>query len=124
MVSRSYLFPFPRYWPKRPIWLTIGLNSGIFGSERDKNYKPLLWERNGRIYGGRAKFQGCICFCSKDIGQKGHFGYPLSPIWALWDLNEIMTSNHFYGSVMAAFMGQPINFCDSLVLSLIIRDGS
>ena len=28
----------------------------------------------------------------------------MSSIWAFWDLNEIMTPNHFYGSGMAVFM--------------------
>ena len=114
----SYLFQFPRYNPKTPFWLPIVLNLGILGSERDRNPELLFWKRNGRIYGGRAWFQGRIFFRSQYIGQKGHFDIcTLGSVWAFWNLNEIRTLNHFNGSRMAAFMGVEHSF---RVLSLSI----
>ena len=134
----SYLFQFPRYNPKTPFWLPIVLNLGILESERDKNPELLFWKRNGRIYGGRAWFQGRIFFRSQYIGQKGHFdickvwfqglisflfqdnghfGCPLGSILAFCDINEIKTTNHFYGSGMAEFMGVEHG---SRVVSLLI----
>ena len=101
MVPRSYLFPIPRYWPKRPFWLPTGLNLVILGSERVKNPKLLVWKRNGRIFGNRVWFQGR----SQDIDQKGHFGCLLGSVWAFWDMNEIRTPNHFYGRGMNTFSG-------------------
>ena len=31
--------------------------------------------------------------------------FPFPRYWPFWDLNEIRTTNHFYGSGMSAFMG-------------------
>ena len=41
MVSRPYLFQFPRNCPNTPFWLPIGLNLGILGFEQDNNPKLL-----------------------------------------------------------------------------------
>ena len=81
MVSWSDLFQFPKYWP---FWLRLG----ILGSARDKNPKPLLWKRNGRIYRCRAWFQSpiWISFRSQNIVHKGHFDCPFGSIWVFWNL--------------------------------------
>ena len=97
MVSGSYLFSFPVYWPKWPFRLPTRLNFGILWYKRDEDPKPLLWKRNGRIYGGRAWFQGRIYFRFQDYG---HFGCPLGPIWVFWDLNKIRTPNYLHGRAM------------------------
>ena len=78
-----------------------------------------FWNRNeiitpNHFYGsGIAAYLGLehgfrvvsLFFRFQDIGQKGHFGCPLGSIWAFWDLKEIRTPKHFFGSGMVAFMG-------------------
>ena len=86
---------------------THWLNLGNLGSERDRNPELIFRKRNGRIYRGRAWFRVVSLSVpkSQDISQKGHSGCPSGSVWALWDLDEVITPNHFYGSGIAAFMG-------------------
>ena len=66
------------------------------------------------------EFQGRISICSQDIGLKGHFGCQLGSILAFWDLNEIRTPNHFYGSGMATFMGEEHGFLFQIMTKMAI----
>ena len=90
MISWSISFRIEDDGQNGYFWLPIGLNSVIFGSDRDKVPKLLLGECNGRIYIGRAWFQGHISFFPRQ--------WPKKPIWLstgslgsiceFWDLCE------------------------------------
>ena len=51
-----------------------------------------------------------MSFRIQDNGQNGNFGCPLGSIRAFWDLYEIGTPNHFYGTGMAALTEVELSF--------------